>query len=72
MMLSTLCSGRFRARYQDEGYTVDTIRAVLARRPTRPADFDARMKAVSHFRTLRSSCCTGGGEQACLQHFGEI
>ncbi len=43
--------GRFRARYQDEGYTVDTIRAVLARRPTRPADFDARMKAVSHFRT---------------------
>ncbi|WP_426770972.1 DALR anticodon-binding domain-containing protein, partial [Pseudomonas aeruginosa] len=25
---------------------------VLARRPTRPADFDARMKAVSHFRTL--------------------
>jgi glycyl-tRNA synthetase beta chain len=39
--------GRFRAWYQDEGYTVDTIQAVLARRPTRPADFDARMKAVS-------------------------
>lgn len=44
--------GRLRAWYQDEGYTVDTIQAVLARRPTRPADFDARMKAVSHFRTL--------------------
>jgi glycyl-tRNA synthetase beta chain len=44
--------GRFRAWYQDEGYSVDTIQAVLARRPTRPADFDARMKAVSHFRTL--------------------
>ena len=29
--------------------------AVLARRPTRPADFDARMKAVSHFRTLEES-----------------
>ena len=28
--------GRFRAWYQDEGYTVDTIQAVLARRPTRP------------------------------------
>ncbi|MDF2778075.1 MAG: glycine--tRNA ligase subunit beta [Enterobacteriaceae bacterium] len=41
-----------RFAYQDEGYTVDTIQAVLARRPTRPADFDARMKAVSHFRTL--------------------
>lgn len=44
--------GRFRAWYQDEGYAVDTIQAVLARRPTRPADFDARVKAVSHFRTL--------------------
>ncbi|MDF7679639.1 glycine--tRNA ligase subunit beta [Enterobacteriaceae bacterium ESL0689] len=44
--------GRFRAWYQDQGYTVDTIQAVLARRPTRPADFDARIKAVSHFRTL--------------------
>ncbi|SUG40733.1 glycine-tRNA synthetase subunit beta [Salmonella enterica subsp. arizonae] len=47
--------GRFRAWYQDEGYTVDTIQAVLARRPTRPADFDARMKAVSHFRTLEEA-----------------
>ncbi|EOC1341138.1 glycine--tRNA ligase subunit beta [Cronobacter dublinensis] len=44
--------GRFRAWYQDEGYSVDTIQAVLANRPTRPADFDTRMKAVSHFRTL--------------------
>ncbi len=44
--------GRFRAWYQEEGHAVDTIQAVLARRPTRPADFDARMKAVSHFRTL--------------------
>ena len=47
--------GRFRAWYQDAGYTVDTIQAVLARRPTRPADFDARMKAVSHFRTLEAA-----------------
>ncbi|WP_058911797.1 glycine--tRNA ligase subunit beta [Entomohabitans teleogrylli] len=44
--------GRFRAWYQEEGHAVDTIQAVLARRPTRPADFDARMQAVSHFRTL--------------------
>ncbi|WP_455815134.1 glycine--tRNA ligase subunit beta [Pseudomonas graminis] len=44
--------GRFRTWYQEEGHSVDTIQAVLARRPTRPADFDARMKAVSHFRTL--------------------
>ncbi|MGM3189531.1 glycine--tRNA ligase subunit beta [Dickeya dadantii subsp. dieffenbachiae] len=47
--------GRFRARYQEEGHSVDTIQAVLARRPTRPADFDARVKAVSHFRTLEQA-----------------
>ena len=34
---------------------MDTLQAVVARRPTKPADFDARMKAVSHFRTLESS-----------------
>ncbi|MDC9620724.1 glycine--tRNA ligase subunit beta [Xenorhabdus sp. XENO-7] len=44
--------GRFRTWYQEQGYSVDAIQAVLARRPTQPADFDARMKAVTHFRTL--------------------
>lgn len=44
--------GRFRAWYQDEGFSVDIIQAVLARRPTKPADFDQRVKAVSHFREL--------------------
>ncbi|WP_330961700.1 glycine--tRNA ligase subunit beta [Photobacterium sp. 53610] len=44
--------GRFRAWYQDEGHTVDVIQAVLARRPTSPSDFDKRVKAVSHFRSL--------------------
>lgn len=47
--------GRFRAWYQDLGYDVDVIQAVLARRPTRPADFDARVKAVSEFRKLEAS-----------------
>jgi len=47
--------GRFRAWYQDKGIAVDVIQAVLARRPTRPADFDARVHAVSHFRTLDSA-----------------
>ena len=47
--------GRFRAWYQDEGIAVDVIQAVLARRPTRPSDFDARVRAVSHFRTLDSA-----------------
>lgn len=47
--------GRFRAWYQEEGHALDTIQAVLTRRPTKPADFDARVKAVSHFRTLEEA-----------------
>lgn len=47
--------GRFRAWYQDEGIAVDVIQSVLARRPTKPADFDARVRAVSHFRMLDSA-----------------
>lgn len=46
---------RFRAWYQDKGIQVDVILAVLARRPTKPADFDSRVKAVSHFRGLEAS-----------------
>lgn len=44
--------GRFRSWYQELGYSIDAIQAVLARRPTQPADFDARVKAVTHFRSL--------------------
>ncbi|SUC44041.1 Glycine--tRNA ligase beta subunit [Providencia stuartii] len=47
--------GRFRSWYQELGYSIDTIQAVLARRPTSPADFDARVKAVTHFRTLEDA-----------------
>ena len=47
--------GRFRSRYQELGYSIDTIQAVLARRPTQPADFDARVKAVTHFRSLEEA-----------------
>ena len=44
--------GRFRAWYQEQGFAIDIIQSVLARNPTKPADFDARVKAVNHFRTL--------------------
>ncbi len=47
--------GRFRAWYQDQGVGVDVILAVLARRPTAPADFESRIKAVAHFRTLEQA-----------------
>ena len=44
--------GRFRAWYQEKGFSIDTIQAVLAINPTKPADFDTRVNAVTHFRTL--------------------
>ncbi|MFT7684490.1 MAG: glycyl-tRNA synthetase beta chain [Moritella dasanensis] len=47
--------GRFPAWYRDAGISVDVIQAVLARRPTKPADFDKRVKAVNHFRSLDAS-----------------
>jgi glycyl-tRNA synthetase beta chain len=47
--------GRFRAWYQDAGFSIDIIQAVLARRPTKPTDFDLRVKAVSHFRELEAA-----------------
>ncbi len=45
--------GRFRAGIRTKVTPLTPSEAVLARRPTRPADFDARMKAVSHFRTRK-------------------
>ena len=43
---------RLKAYYTDRGITADVIDAVLACRPTRPADFDLRAKAVTEFRKL--------------------
>jgi len=43
---------RLRAYYQDQGFSVDTFDAVHAVRPTRPLDFDARLRAVDGFRKL--------------------
>lgn len=47
--------GRFPTWYQDAAFSIDIIQAVLARNPTKPADFDQRVKAVSHFRALEEA-----------------
>lgn len=47
--------GRFRAWYQDEGFNIDVIQSVLALRPTKPANFDERVRAVSQFRKLEQA-----------------
>jgi glycyl-tRNA synthetase beta chain len=46
---------RLRALYQEQGVDVGVIHAVLARRPSSPADIDQRIKAVAHFNTLDQS-----------------
>lgn len=47
--------GRFRAWYQDQGFEVEIIQAVLAQKPTEPVDFDERVKAVSDFKQLEAA-----------------
>ena len=44
--------GRYRAMYEEQGIAVDVIQAVQACRPTVARDFDRRVRAVAHFRTL--------------------
>ena len=46
---------RFRAWYSDQNVSANTINAVMAIRPTKPLDFDHRIKAVQHFQTLPES-----------------
>jgi glycyl-tRNA synthetase beta chain len=46
---------RFRAWYDDEGIAIEAYLAVHALRPTRPLEFDQRVQAVSHFRTLEEA-----------------
>jgi len=43
---------RLRAYYDDRGIRVDTYLSVAALQPTKPLDFDKRINAVEHFRTL--------------------
>lgn len=43
---------RLRGYYLEDGVRPDVFEAVLARRPTRPLDFDRRIRAVTAFRAL--------------------
>ncbi|PIE20416.1 MAG: glycine--tRNA ligase subunit beta [Neptuniibacter caesariensis] len=46
---------RFRAWYEDANISAEVILSVLALKPGRPLDFDRRVKAVNHFRTLKEA-----------------
>ena len=43
---------RFRAMYQDQGFSTEVIQSVEARKVTKPADFAARVAAVAQFIAL--------------------
>jgi glycyl-tRNA synthetase beta chain len=46
---------RLRAYYEDRKISIDTYLSVAALKPSKPLDFDLRVNAVEHFRTLDAS-----------------
>ncbi len=58
--------GRFRAWYQDEGYTVDTIQAGTGASSDSSGRFRCPYESSIALPYPGCSCSTGGGEQACI------
>lgn len=54
---------RFRAHYEEQGIGAEVYLAVHARRPTRPLDFDRRVKAVESFRQLPEALALAGANK---------
>ncbi len=54
---------RLRAWYEDRQIATETFLAVHALRPTRPLDFDRRVRAVEHFRTLPEADALAAGNK---------
>ena len=54
---------RFRAHYDEQGIGAEVYLAVHARRPTRPLDFDRRVKAVEAFRQLPQAQALAGANK---------
>ncbi|WP_448567605.1 glycine--tRNA ligase subunit beta [Thalassotalea ganghwensis] len=46
---------RYKAHYQEQGIAIDVIQAVLENAPSQPLDFEKRIKAVNHFKSLTES-----------------
>ncbi|GHE96340.1 glycine--tRNA ligase subunit beta [Thalassotalea profundi] len=46
---------RYKAHYQEQDIAIDVIQAVLENAPSAPLDFEKRIKAVSHFKTLAAA-----------------
>ncbi|USE39881.1 glycine--tRNA ligase subunit beta [Endozoicomonas sp. SCSIO W0465] len=46
---------RFDAAYQEEGIAIEIVNSVKALRPTRPLDFDLRIKAITRFNAMNEA-----------------
>lgn len=46
---------RFRAWYEEQGIPIEVVQSVMARRPTKPLEFDQRIQAVAAFVKLESA-----------------
>ncbi|GGO77417.1 glycine--tRNA ligase beta subunit [Marinobacterium nitratireducens] len=62
---------RFRAWYEGAGIPVETFLSVQALRPTRPLDFDRRVRAVAHFRTLPEADALAAGNKRVSNILGK-
>jgi len=54
---------RFKAWYLEQGIAIDVIQAVAEIRPTRPADFAARVQAVSKFKNNVAAAALGAANK---------
>ncbi|EON92061.1 glycyl-tRNA ligase subunit beta [Marinobacter lipolyticus SM19] len=54
---------RFRAHYEEQGIGAEVYLSVHARRPTKPLDFDRRVKAVEAFRQLPEALALAGANK---------
>lgn len=63
---------RFRAWYQDEGISAEVFLAVSARRPTRPVDFDQRVKAVASFYKLNAAEALSAANKRVSNILGKV
>lgn len=63
---------RLRTYYLDRGVAFDVFDAVRARRPTRPLDFDQRIRAVATFRALPQAASLAAANKRSANILGKL
>lgn len=63
---------RFRAWYEERGIGVENYLAVHALKPSKPLDFDRRVRAVAHFRTLPEAASLAAANKRVSNILGKL